>query len=111
MDTGTRSTLTPEESLAIIKRTLGQARRELIMPDGPIAKAWGAAVTVGFAGMFVVWSTKLSEHHVAAGLVIGLVWLLALAAALWYSSRRGKAYYSPKGGGVWSPVMARLLWI
>jgi hypothetical protein len=65
----------------------------------------------GFAGMFVVWSTGLSSHRVAGGVVIGLVWFLAVGAALWYSSQRGKTYYSPEGGGVWSPVMARLLWI
>jgi hypothetical protein len=111
VDTQVRAALTPEESLEIIKRTLGQARRELIMPDGPIAKAWGLAVLVGFGGMAAIWRSRLGDRPLAAGLVAGLVWLLAVGAALTYSSRKGKTYYSPEGGGVWSPVMARLLWI
>jgi len=111
METGADVELTPEESLRIIMRTMGQARRELIMPDGPIARAWGVAVVIGFGSMALIWGTGLYRHRAPADAFTGAVWFVAVAVALVYSSRKGKAYYSPEGGGVWSPVMSRLLWI
>jgi hypothetical protein len=108
MNTEMTTELTPEESLAILRRTLAQARRELIMPDGPIAKAWGLAVLTGFTGMFAVRAVAVPAPF--AAVAAAAVWAIAIAGGLVYSTVLGRAYYAT-GRGVWSPVMGRLMWV
>src|SRR5947207_1993614 len=110
MDTDVRSSLSALDSLRIMQRCLAQARRQLIMPDGPLAKVWGLVVALGFAGMFVLRLPVFAPPAAVANFAAATVWLVAIGAGLWFSTRLGRSYYASRRG-VWSPVMNRLIYV
>lgn len=103
--------MTPEGQLDLIKRTLIQARRQVVpAPAGPVYKAWGFAWMFAFLAAAVLTRSALPDS--LRPLLIGVILALSLGLATiatWYYSRTPRGISSPLNsriGMAWGSAFA-----